>query len=517
MDIENKKTLIQEAEEYIEKNLPNVTDLESDEAFELYYDKKILSILEKHFFGKRDVTIAEIDELTKNKLLRLIIVDHLTGTGQIKENSLNKTNEPIRSDKIDDDVKLYLEQIGSYELLLPEEEIAFFSRLEEIKLEIEEKPEVKEEFEELEKKYKEKLKNTPEDKIKTLKSNYNTQKAKIYNRYPEYYKQKNKIAERNLRLVVSIAKRYVGRGMPFLDLIQEGNLGLMKALDKYDLSLGYKFSTYASWWIRQSVSRSIADLSREIRIPVHTSETIDALKRIMVRYQTENGFEPNTSQLTSLYNEKYPKKQLTEEKIRDMMKWIRGNVSLDSTVGDEKDATLGDFIKSDDIKNDPQRNADLEGLKGGLKKAFETLTPREQNILIMRFGLDGNEPKTLEEIGKLYGITRERIRQLEAKGLRKLRDPSRAKYLKGYVDDITSNPIKPIRMDSRVNTQDRVMANTISDGFYELLKRYENKNSQDNEVAVLTPEIITDEMLEEIIKQEYSDIVEIKDGKVKIK
>lgn len=271
----------------------------------------------------------------------------------------------------DDPVKLYLKEIGSYPLLSIDEEIQLAKKIEQ----------------------------GDEDAKQTL-------------------------AESNLRLVVSIAKRYVGRGLSFLDLIQEGNLGLIKAVEKFDYTKGYKFSTYATWWIRQAITRSIADQSRTIRIPVHMSEVINKTYRVSRSLLQELGREPTEQELSEAM-------KLPVEKIREILKVSADPISLDTPIGEEDDSHLGDFIKDDTIVG-PEDAAAYSVLQDQISKLLDTLTEREQRVLILRFGLKDGRTRTLEEVGKEFNVTRERIRQIEAKALRKLRHPSRARMLKGY-------------------------------------------------------------------------------------
>lgn len=278
-----------------------------------------------------------------------------------------------RNVAMDDPVKVYLKEIGRVPLLTPEEEIELAIRIGD-----------------------------------------DDQQAK------------QRLAEANLRLVVSIAKRYVGRGMQFLDLIQEGNLGLIKAVDKFDYTKGFKFSTYATWWIRQAITRAIADQARTIRIPVHMVETINKVKKTNSQLLHKNGRDPTAEEIAAELD-------MSVEKVREILRVSQEPVSLETPIGEEEDSHLGDFIPDDDALA-PADAASMLLLKEQLNEVLKTLTMREAKVLALRFGLEDGHPRTLEEVGSEFGVTRERIRQIEAKALRKLRHPSRSKKLKDFLD-----------------------------------------------------------------------------------
>ena len=282
-------------------------------------------------------------------------------------------DEDMKNSVIDDPVKVYLKDIGKVPLLTPDEEISLAIR----------------------------IKNGDEN-------------------------AKKRLVEANLRLVVSIAKRYGGRGMSFLDLIQEGNLGLIKAVEKFDYTKGFKFSTYATWWIRQAITRAIADQARTIRIPVHMVETINKVKKASSYLLHQNGRDPTPEEIAKEIG-------MTPDKVREIMRVSQEPVSLETPIGEEEDSHLGDFIPDDEALA-PADAASQALLKEELDKVLKTLTPREEEVLRMRFGLDDGHPRTLEDVGDRFGVTRERIRQIEAKALRKLRHPQRSKKLKDFLD-----------------------------------------------------------------------------------
>ncbi len=315
---------------------------------------------------------------------------------------------------IDDPVKVYLKEIGKVPLLTPEEEIQLAESI------AYDSKEAIDALEEMKKSFAEMDEDDPARDMYSLE--IESQEALIN----EAKRAKKRLAEANLRLVVSIAKRYVGRGMQFLDLIQEGNLGLIKAVDKFDHTKGFKFSTYATWWIRQAITRAIADQARTIRIPVHMVETINKVKKVSSQLLHKNGRDPSAEEIAKELG-------MPVEKVRDIMRVAQEPVSLETPIGEEEDSHLGDFIPDDDAPA-PADAASMMLLKEQLDDVLQTLTPREAQVLRLRFGLEGGHPHTLEEVGVEFDVTRERIRQIEAKALRKLRHPSRSKKLKDYLE-----------------------------------------------------------------------------------
>ena len=328
---------------------------------------------------------------------------------EVEEEELVDPNSLVNSFSIDDPVRMYLKEIGKVPLLNPDEEIVLAQAMSA-------GAEAKARLDELE----EQRKNgeTPE-----ISPEEEAQLRKVYQKGES---SKQKLAEANLRLVGSIAKRYVGRGMLFLDLIQEGNLGLIKAVEKFDYTKGYKFSTYATWWIRQAITRAIADQARTIRIPVHMVETINKVIRVSRQLLQELGHDPSPNEIAAEMG-------MPVEKVREILKIAQEPVSLETPIGEEEDSHLGDFIP-DEGASEPSEAASFTLLKEQLMDVLSTLTPREEKVLKLRFGIEDGRSRTLEEVGKEFNVTRERIRQIEAKALRKLRHPSRSKKLKDFLN-----------------------------------------------------------------------------------
>ena len=312
---------------------------------------------------------------------------------------------------VEDPVRMYLKEIGKVPLLSAEEEIELAQKMENGAVAIEKIAILEERMADAEEVESEEMK---------------AEIAELQRDIDLGSEAKKRLAEANLRLVVSIAKRYVGRGMLFLDLIQEGNLGLIKAVEKFDYRKGYKFSTYATWWIRQAITRAIADQARTIRIPVHMVETINKLIRVSRQLLQELGREPSPEEIAAEMN-------MPVDRVREILKISQEPVSLETPIGEEEDSHLGDFIKDDNVPV-PADAAAFTLLKEQLEEVLSTLTDREQKVLTLRFGLEDGRARTLEEVGKEFNVTRERIRQIEAKALRKLRHPSRSRKLKDYLE-----------------------------------------------------------------------------------
>ena len=328
---------------------------------------------------------------------------------EIPEEEIVDPNTLADSFGIDDPVRMYLKEIGKVNLLTPEEEI-------ELAQDMGAGDAAKEQMEEMERARREgdEIELSAEDEAELKRLVKRGEAAK------------QRLAEANLRLVVSIAKRYVGRGMLFLDLIQEGNLGLIKAVEKFDYTKGYKFSTYATWWIRQAITRAIADQARTIRIPVHMVETINKVIRVSRQLLQELGHDPTPEEIAE-------EMSMPVDKVREILKIAQEPVSLETPIGEEEDSHLGDFIPDEDA-SEPSEAASFTLLKEQLVDVLSTLTPREEKVLKLRFGIEDGRTRTLEEVGKEFNVTRERIRQIEAKALRKLRHPSRSKKLKDFLN-----------------------------------------------------------------------------------
>ncbi len=326
-----------------------------------------------------DFDVEQVDKLYEKiegsniKIVEDLELDIDTDIENMPLEGLTEGEDTADSPKVDDPVKVYLKEIGRVPLLSAEEELLLSEQM------------------------------AAGDEVAA-----------------------RRLSEANLRLVVSIAKRYVGRGMQFLDLIQEGNLGLIKAVEKFDYTKGFKFSTYATWWIRQSITRAIADQARTIRIPVHMVETINKVKKVSSQLLHKNGHEPTAEEIAAEID-------MPVEKVSEIMRVSQEPVSLETPIGEEEDSHLGDFIPDDDAPA-PAEAASYTLLKEQIGKVLSTLTPREEKVLRLRFGLEDGRPRTLEEVGKEFNVTRERIRQIEAKALRKLRHPGRSKKLRDFLD-----------------------------------------------------------------------------------
>ena len=410
-------------------------DMAQEQEQKLKFQQKLIEILE---LGKKKKNMLEYQEIADFfKDLNLdpekfeMVIDYLEQNGidvlkisnddDVDDDIILDDEDEVEVEKIDlsvpegvsveDPVRMYLKEIGKVPLLSADEEIELAQNMEDGAVAIEKINVLKGRLDGASEEEKAEIK----EEIKTLQRDVD-----------KGADAKKRLAEANLRLVVSIAKRYVGRGMLFLDLIQEGNLGLIKAVEKFDYKKGYKFSTYATWWIRQAITRAIADQARTIRIPVHMVETINKLIRVSRQLLQELGREPSPEEIAKEMN-------MPVERVREILKISQEPVSLETPIGEEEDSHLGDFIKDDNVPV-PADAAAFTLLKEQLEEVLGTLTEREQKVLTLRFGLEDGGARTLEEVGKEFNVTRERIRQIEAKALRKLRHPSRSRKLKDYLE-----------------------------------------------------------------------------------
>ena len=364
-------------------------DLDSSQMEKIYDSLESLSIE----IGSEEDILPELPDDVEPRMDEI---------AEIEEEELVDPNTLVDSFSIDDPVRMYLKEIGKVSLLNPDEEIELAQKMS--------------------------AGNLAQEQLDSLQSGEldAASLAELKKLAKAGERAKQKLAEANLRLVVSIAKRYVGRGMLFLDLIQEGNLGLIKAVEKFDYTKGYKFSTYATWWIRQAITRAIADQARTIRIPVHMVETINKVIRVSRQLLQELGHDPSPEEISEEMG-------MPAEKVREILKIAQEPVSLETPIGEEEDSHLGDFIP-DEGASEPSEAASFTLLKEQLVDVLSTLTPREEKVLKLRFGIEDGRTRTLEEVGKEFNVTRERIRQIEAKALRKLRHPSRSKKLKDFLN-----------------------------------------------------------------------------------
>lgn len=410
-------------------------DMAQEQEQRLKFQQKLIEILE---LGKKKKNMLEYEEIADFfKDLNLdpekfeMVIDYLEQNGidvlkisnddDVDDDIILDDEDEVEVEKIDlsvpegvsveDPVRMYLKEIGKVPLLSADEEIELAQNMEDGAVATEKINVLKGRLDGASEEEKAEIK----EEIKTLQRDVD-----------KGADAKKRLAEANLRLVVSIAKRYVGRGMLFLDLIQEGNLGLIKAVEKFDYKKGYKFSTYATWWIRQAITRAIADQARTIRIPVHMVETINKLIRVSRQLLQELGREPSPEEIAK-------EMSMPVDRVREILKISQEPVSLETPIGEEEDSHLGDFIKDDNVPV-PADAAAFTLLKEQLEEVLGTLTEREQKVLTLRFGLEDGRARTLEEVGKEFNVTRERIRQIEAKALRKLRHPSRSRKLKDYLE-----------------------------------------------------------------------------------
>lgn len=414
-------------------------DMAQEQELRLKFQQKLIEILE---LGKKKKNMLEYQEIADFfKDLNLdpekfeMVIDYLEQNGidvlkisnddDVDDDIILDEEDEVEVEKIDlsvpegvsveDPVRMYLKEIGKVPLLSADEEIELAQNMEDGAVAIEKINVLKGRLDGASEEEKAEIKEEIKEEIKTLQRDVD-----------KGADAKKRLAEANLRLVVSIAKRYVGRGMLFLDLIQEGNLGLIKAVEKFDYKKGYKFSTYATWWIRQAITRAIADQARTIRIPVHMVETINKLIRVSRQLLQELGREPSPEEIAK-------EMSMPVDRVREILKISQEPVSLETPIGEEEDSHLGDFIKDDNVPV-PADAAAFTLLKEQLEEVLGTLTEREQKVLTLRFGLEDGRARTLEEVGKEFNVTRERIRQIEAKALRKLRHPSRSRKLKDYLE-----------------------------------------------------------------------------------
>ena len=410
-------------------------DMAQEQELRLKFQQKLIEILELRKKKKNMLEYQEIADFFKDLNLDPekfeMVIDYLEQNGidvlkisnddDVDDDIILDEEDEVEVEKIDlsvpegvsveDPVRMYLKEIGKVPLLSADEEIELAQNMEDGAVAIEKINVLKGRLDGASEEEKAEIK----EEIKTLQRDVD-----------KGADAKKRLAEANLRLVVSIAKRYVGRGMLFLDLIQEGNLGLIKAVEKFDYKKGYKFSTYATWWIRQAITRAIADQARTIRIPVHMVETINKLIRVSRQLLQELGREPSPEEIAK-------EMSMPVDRVREILKISQEPVSLETPIGEEEDSHLGDFIKDDNVPV-PADAAAFTLLKEQLEEVLGTLTEREQKVLTLRFGLEDGRARTLEEVGKEFNVTRERIRQIEAKALRKLRHPSRSRKLKDYLE-----------------------------------------------------------------------------------
>ncbi len=400
---EKTKELIKAAKK--KKNIieyQEIMDAFKDQPLDAEQMEKILEQIEGS--GVDVLRISNMDEDVSD--------DIILAAENKEEDDISKIDLSVPDNvSIEDPVRMYLKEIGKVPLLTAEEEIELAQKMESGLAALKEYNELKKS-------------EMPDDEA--LIEERKAKEKELKNIIGQGEDAKKKLAEANLRLVVSIAKRYVGRGMLFLDLIQEGNLGLIKAVEKFDYQKGYKFSTYATWWIRQAITRAIADQARTIRIPVHMVETINKLIRISRQLLQELGREPTPEEIAE-------EMKMPVERVREILKISQEPVSLETPIGEEEDSHLGDFIQDENVPV-PAEAATFTLLKEQLDEVLGTLTEREQKVLTLRFGLDDGRARTLEEVGREFNVTRERIRQIEAKALRKLRHPSRSRKLKDYLE-----------------------------------------------------------------------------------